>query len=156
MAHTLSPLFDLLHVNVLVYVSFIFCKYDNLIYCLSSVRYTPYFFDKNMLDNILEESVDQHFHSLIQIRHMQRRRDAIDDNLTAEIVEDTADSLWEPPEVHTCFSTCFPPLRFETYFFSFHFSFCNGNWGDVLLIELILPFDRFKKCLMRLVIQEFL
>lgn len=61
--------------------------------------YTPYFFDKNMLDNILEESVDQHFHSLIQIRHMQRRRDAIDDNLTAEIVEDTADSLWEPPEV---------------------------------------------------------
>ncbi|PIA49160.1 hypothetical protein AQUCO_01300192v1 [Aquilegia coerulea] len=61
--------------------------------------YTPYFFDKNMLDNILEESVDQHFHSLIQSRHMHRRRDVIDDNLTAEVVEDNRDNLWEPPEV---------------------------------------------------------
>ncbi|KAL5727175.1 hypothetical protein ACHQM5_000399 [Ranunculus cassubicifolius] len=61
--------------------------------------YTPYFFDKTMLDNILEESVDQHFHSLIQIRHMQRRRDVIDDNVTAEVVEDNSDNMWEPPEV---------------------------------------------------------
>ncbi|XP_043715026.1 uncharacterized protein LOC122663397 isoform X2 [Telopea speciosissima] len=61
-------------------------------------RYTPYFFDKNMLDNILEDSVDQHFHTLIQNRHMQRRRDVIDDNL-AEVVEDSGESLWEPPEV---------------------------------------------------------
>ncbi|KAF5179555.1 Tic22-like family protein [Thalictrum thalictroides] len=61
--------------------------------------YTPYFFDKNMLDNILEESVDQHFHSIIQSRHMHRRRDVIDDNLTAEVVEDNRDNLWEPPEV---------------------------------------------------------
>lgn len=60
--------------------------------------YTPYFFDKNMLDNILEESVEQHFHSLIQTRHMQRRRDVIDDNLT-EVADDVGDSLWEPPEV---------------------------------------------------------
>lgn len=66
---------------------------------VSSVRYTPYFFDKNMLDNILEESVDQHFHTLIQNRHMQRRRDVIDDNLAAEVVEENGDSLWEPPEV---------------------------------------------------------
>ncbi|KAK6262393.1 hypothetical protein QUC31_008209 [Theobroma cacao] len=61
--------------------------------------YTPYFFDKNMLDNILEESVDQHFHALIQTRHMQRRRDVIDDNLAAEVIEEIGDSMWEPPEV---------------------------------------------------------
>ncbi|XP_044504487.1 uncharacterized protein LOC123224826 [Mangifera indica] len=61
--------------------------------------YTPYFFDKNMLDNILEESVDQHFHTLIQTRHMQRRRDVIDDNLAAEVIEEIGDSVWEPPEV---------------------------------------------------------
>ncbi|KAJ8554375.1 hypothetical protein K7X08_025053 [Anisodus acutangulus] len=61
--------------------------------------YTPYFFDKNMLDNILEESVDQHFHSLIQTRHMQRRRDVFDDNLAAEVIEEMGDSMWEPPEV---------------------------------------------------------
>ncbi|OMO86970.1 Tic22-like protein [Corchorus capsularis] len=61
--------------------------------------YTPYFFDKNMLDNILEESVDQHFHALIQTRHMQRRRDVIDDNLAAEVIEEMGDSMWEPPEV---------------------------------------------------------
>ncbi|PKI64073.1 hypothetical protein CRG98_015517 [Punica granatum] len=61
--------------------------------------YTPYFFDKNMLDNILEESVDQHFQSMIQTRHVQRRRDVIDDNLAAEVMEESRDSLWEPPEV---------------------------------------------------------
>ncbi|KAJ8752771.1 hypothetical protein K2173_008506 [Erythroxylum novogranatense] len=61
--------------------------------------YTPYFFDKSMLDNILEESVDQHFHQLIQTRHMQRRRDVIDDNLAAEVIEEMGDSLLEPPEV---------------------------------------------------------
>ncbi|KAK6155639.1 hypothetical protein DH2020_009887 [Rehmannia glutinosa] len=61
--------------------------------------YTPYFFDKNMLDNILEESVDQHFHALIETRHVQRRRDGVDDNLTAEIVEEMGESMWDPPEV---------------------------------------------------------
>ncbi|KAL2334804.1 hypothetical protein Fmac_016017 [Flemingia macrophylla] len=61
--------------------------------------YTPYFFDKNMLDNILEEAVDQHFHTLIQTRHMQRRRDVVDDNLAAEVIEEMGDSLGEPPEV---------------------------------------------------------
>ncbi|GMJ13589.1 hypothetical protein like AT5G62650 [Hibiscus trionum] len=61
--------------------------------------YTPYFFDKNMLDNILEESVDKHFHALIQTRHMQRRRDVIDDNFAAEVIEEIGDSMWEPPEV---------------------------------------------------------
>ncbi|WJX71328.1 hypothetical protein P8452_55332 [Trifolium repens] len=61
--------------------------------------YTPYFFDKNMLDNILEEAVDQHFHTLIQTRRIQRRRDVVDDNLAAEVVEEIADSLGEPPEV---------------------------------------------------------
>lgn len=70
---------------------------------LSFIRYTPYFFDKNMLDNILEESVDQHFHALIQTRHMQRRRDVIDDNLAAEVVEEIAESAWEPPEVQNLF-----------------------------------------------------
>ncbi|KAJ7969868.1 Tic22-like protein [Quillaja saponaria] len=61
--------------------------------------YTPYFFDKSMLDNILEESVDQHFHALIQTRHMQRRRDVVDDNLAAEVIEEMGDNAWEPPEV---------------------------------------------------------
>ncbi|KAL2998729.1 hypothetical protein AAZX31_09G118100 [Glycine max] len=61
--------------------------------------YTPYFFDKNMLDNILEEAVDQHFHTLIQTRHMHRRRDVVDDNLAAEVIEEMGDSLGEPPEV---------------------------------------------------------
>ncbi|WCJ36736.1 Tic22-like family protein [Euphorbia peplus] len=61
--------------------------------------YTPYFFDKRMLDNILEESVDQHFHSLIQTRHMQRRRDVVDDSLAAEVIEEMGDNMLEPPEV---------------------------------------------------------
>lgn len=62
-------------------------------------RYTPYFFDKNMLDNILEESVDQHFHALIQTRRLQRRREIVDDNAAAEVLEEIGDSLLEPPEV---------------------------------------------------------
>ncbi|CAK9310781.1 unnamed protein product [Citrullus colocynthis] len=61
--------------------------------------YTPYFFDKNMLDNILEESVDQHFHALIQTRRLQRRREIVDDNAAAEVLEEMGDSLLEPPEV---------------------------------------------------------
>ncbi|KAM0902463.1 hypothetical protein ACQ4PT_019285 [Festuca glaucescens] len=61
--------------------------------------YSPYFFDKNMLDNILEASMDQHFHSIIQNRHVQRRRDIVDDSLTSEILEESADSFFEPPEV---------------------------------------------------------
>ncbi|KAK8690396.1 hypothetical protein V6N13_073930 [Hibiscus sabdariffa] len=61
--------------------------------------YTPYFFDKNMLDNILEDSVDKHFRALIQTRHMQRQRDVIDDNFAAEVIEEIGDSMWEPPEV---------------------------------------------------------
>lgn len=61
--------------------------------------YTPYFFDKSILDNILEESVDQHFHAMIQNRHIQRRRDVVDDNLPAEVIEESAESLWEPTEV---------------------------------------------------------
>uniref|UniRef100_A0A453EH62 Uncharacterized protein n=8 Tax=Aegilops tauschii subsp. strangulata TaxID=200361 RepID=A0A453EH62_AEGTS len=61
--------------------------------------YSPYFFDKNLLDNILEGSMDQHFHSMIQNRHIQRRRDIVDDSLTSEILEESADSLLEPPEM---------------------------------------------------------
>ncbi|RRT83638.1 hypothetical protein B296_00017130 [Ensete ventricosum] len=61
--------------------------------------YTPYFFDKRLLDNILDASIDQHFHTLMQNRHMQRRRDVIDDNLTADVVEEYGDNLFEPPEV---------------------------------------------------------
>ncbi|XP_040376087.1 uncharacterized protein LOC102721964 isoform X2 [Oryza brachyantha] len=61
--------------------------------------YTPYFFDKNLLDNILEASMDQHFHSMIQNRHTRRRRDIVDDSLTSEMIEESADSLLEPPEV---------------------------------------------------------
>ncbi|KAA0042591.1 hypothetical protein IC582_022552 [Cucumis melo] len=61
--------------------------------------YTPYFFDKNMLDKVLEESVDQHFHGLIQTRRLQRRREIVDDNAAAEVLEEMGDSLLEPPEV---------------------------------------------------------
>lgn len=58
-----------------------------------------------MLDNILEESVDQHFRSMIQTRNMQRRRDVIDDNLAAEVIEEMGDSMWDPPEVQNqCFA----------------------------------------------------
>ena len=60
-----------------------------------------------MLDNIIEESVDQHFHALIQTRHMQRRRDVIDDNLAAEVIEEMGDSMWEPPEVQISYSLSF-------------------------------------------------
>nr|GMC61034.1 Tic22-like protein [Ipomoea batatas] len=63
--------------------------------------YTPYFFDKSMLDNILEDSVDQHFHSLIRRRHFQRRRGVMDDdigNIAADLVEEMDNSIWEPPE----------------------------------------------------------
>ena len=73
--------------------------YYAYIIAFCSIRYTPYFFDKNMLDNILEEAVDQHFHTLIQTRHMHRRRDVVDDNLAAEVIEEMGDSLGEPPEV---------------------------------------------------------
>ncbi|XP_058100161.1 uncharacterized protein LOC131245022 isoform X2 [Magnolia sinica] len=61
--------------------------------------YAPYFFDKSLLDNILEASTDQHFHTLIQNRHMQRRRDVIDDSLATEVIEESGESLFEPPEV---------------------------------------------------------
>ncbi|EPS73613.1 hypothetical protein M569_01142, partial [Genlisea aurea] len=61
--------------------------------------YTPYFFDKNMLDNILEDSVDQHFESLIETRHIQRRREVVDDGITADVMEEMGESMWDPPEV---------------------------------------------------------
>lgn len=53
-----------------------------------------------MLDKILEESVDQHFHSLIKTRHSNRRRDIIDDSMSSDVFEENAESIWEPPEVH--------------------------------------------------------
>ena len=68
-------------------------------------RYTPYFFDKKMLDNILQESVDQHFHALIETRNSQRRRDVIDDSLSAEAVEEMNESMWDPPEVQIYLSS---------------------------------------------------
>ena len=33
---------------------------------------------------------------------MQRRREIVDDNLAAEVVEEMGDSMWEPPEVQIC------------------------------------------------------
>ncbi|KAG5558678.1 hypothetical protein RHGRI_008585 [Rhododendron griersonianum] len=60
--------------------------------------YTPYFFDKNLLDTILEESVDQHFHALIQTR--RQHRDVFhDDDSDTELIEETGESISEPPEV---------------------------------------------------------
>ncbi|KAF7148798.1 hypothetical protein RHSIM_Rhsim03G0192200 [Rhododendron simsii] len=59
--------------------------------------YTPYFFDKSLLDTILEESVDQHFHALIQTR--RQHRDAFhDDDSDTELIEETGESISEPPE----------------------------------------------------------
>ncbi|KAK8656085.1 hypothetical protein V6N13_108644 [Hibiscus sabdariffa] len=52
--------------------------------------YTLYFFDENMLDNILEDYVDKHFHALTQTRHMQRQ---------PEVIEEIGDTMWEPLEV---------------------------------------------------------
>uniref|UniRef100_A0A0A9EYQ1 Uncharacterized protein n=1 Tax=Arundo donax TaxID=35708 RepID=A0A0A9EYQ1_ARUDO len=43
--------------------------------------------------------MDQHFHSIMQNRHTQRRRDIVDDSLTSEIIEESSDSLLEPPEI---------------------------------------------------------
>nr|GMC58271.1 Tic22-like family protein isoform 2 [Ipomoea batatas] len=73
--------------------------------------YTPYFFDKSMLDNILEDSVDQHFHSLIRRRHFQRRRGVMDDdigNIAADLVEEMDNSTWEPPELQEAMNEIFP------------------------------------------------
>ncbi|KAL4568516.1 hypothetical protein LXL04_024130 [Taraxacum kok-saghyz] len=58
--------------------------------------YTPYFFNKSMLDDILEDSVDQHFHSLLHTRHVQRRRDIIDDNMGSDLLDDNTNNVWEP------------------------------------------------------------
>lgn len=60
--------------------------------------YTPYFFDKHLLDNILEASIDQHFHSLIQNRHKERRRDGEDSDI-AELAEENGEDLFNRPEV---------------------------------------------------------
>lgn len=62
-------------------------------------RYTPYFFDKKLLDSILEASVDQHFHALIRSRQTQRRRDVLDGSVGGEVFEDNGESLFDPPEV---------------------------------------------------------
>lgn len=58
-----------------------------------------------MLDNILEESVDQHFHALIQTRNLQRRRDIGDDSFSAEAIEEMGESNLEPLEVQIRLST---------------------------------------------------
>uniref|UniRef100_A0A1D1XT87 Alpha-mannosidase 2 n=1 Tax=Anthurium amnicola TaxID=1678845 RepID=A0A1D1XT87_9ARAE len=71
--------------------------------------YTPYFFDKRLLDNILEASVDQHFHALIRNRHLQRRRDVLDDNVGAEVFDDNGESLFDPPEVQELLDEMGPP-----------------------------------------------
>ncbi|KAF5790548.1 hypothetical protein HanRHA438_Chr09g0396231 [Helianthus annuus] len=71
--------------------------------------YTPYFFNKSMLDDILEDSVDQHFNSLIQTRHLQRRRDIIDDNIASDLLDDNTDNVWEPPEVQEVMDEIGPP-----------------------------------------------
>ncbi|KAI7754498.1 hypothetical protein M8C21_012823 [Ambrosia artemisiifolia] len=71
--------------------------------------YTPYFFNKSMLDDILEDSVDQHFNSLIHTRHLQRRRDIIDDNIASDLLDDNTDNVWEPPEVQEVMDEIGPP-----------------------------------------------
>ncbi|KAL3652413.1 hypothetical protein CASFOL_002094 [Castilleja foliolosa] len=60
-------------------------------------RYTPYFFDKILLDNILETSVDSYFQSLIVRRYNQRLGD--DHSQSDEEVEETEQNTWDLPEV---------------------------------------------------------
>ncbi|XP_073526308.1 uncharacterized protein [Phyllobates terribilis] len=57
------------------------------------------FFYKSTLDNILEESIDQHFNALTQSRHVHWRRDVMDDNLPVEVSEETTNNMWEPAKV---------------------------------------------------------
>lgn len=52
-----------------------------------------------MLDNILQDSVDQHLHALIQTRHLQCRQDILGDNLSDKAVEEMTETLLEPSEV---------------------------------------------------------
>jgi hypothetical protein len=57
----------------------------------------------NMSADILEGSMDQHFHSIMQNRHTQHRRDMVDDNLTSEIIEETVNY----EELHHMFTFIF-------------------------------------------------
>lgn len=67
---------------------------------INGVRwYTPYFFDKKLLDNMLEVSIDQHFQWLIHNRYMRRRKEMVDDDFPAEMIEEHFESLLDPPEV---------------------------------------------------------
>lgn len=67
---------------------------------INGVRwYTPYFFDKKLLDNMLEVSIDQHFQWLIHNRYIRRRKEMVDDDFPAEMIEEHFESLLDPPEV---------------------------------------------------------
>lgn len=79
-----------------------------------------------MLDNILEDSVDQHFHALIETRNFQRRQDVVDDNLTAEVVEEMGESMWDPPEVQINLS-CVAYLL-QTYYQEINY---NTKFGEI-------------------------
>lgn len=86
------------YTNTLVFPSSALFKTSDTCTGVSSTRYTPYFFDKKLLDTILEESVDQHFHALIQTR--RQHRDVFrDDDSDAELIDETGESMSEPPEV---------------------------------------------------------
>eukprot|EP00252_Welwitschia_mirabilis_P010073 TRINITY_DN23178_c0_g1_i1.p1 TRINITY_DN23178_c0_g1~~TRINITY_DN23178_c0_g1_i1.p1 ORF type:complete len:558 (-),score=117.76 TRINITY_DN23178_c0_g1_i1:199-1872(-) len=61
--------------------------------------FMPYFFDKRLLDNILEGTVDQHFQSLIQNRRLQRRREMGNDDFPMDVFEEHIDNFLDPPEV---------------------------------------------------------
>ncbi|GLJ37392.1 hypothetical protein SUGI_0758850 [Cryptomeria japonica] len=61
--------------------------------------FTPYFFNKQLLDDILETSVDQHFESLIQNRYVQRRQEIGDDDFPTDLIDEHFESSSEPLEV---------------------------------------------------------
>lgn len=61
--------------------------------------FTPYFFNKQLLDDILETSVDQHFESLIQNRKIQRRQEIGDDDFPTDLIDEHFESSPEPFEV---------------------------------------------------------
>ncbi|GAB2227658.1 hypothetical protein Droror1_Dr00009485 [Drosera rotundifolia] len=76
-------------------------------------RYTPFFFNKEELDSILEESADRHFHSMIEFRHSQRIQEVRDDGLPVEAIEESGDDIWEHTEVDELLDAIEPGVLFS-------------------------------------------
>lgn len=60
--------------------------------------FTPYFFDKKQVDNLVGHSVDHYYQMLIYARHLQRHSQ-VDVDFPGEVVDDDPDGLLDPSEV---------------------------------------------------------